>query len=136
VIFYDGGMRPLRRFVQFSVPARDPDGYFPFRRAAVRLRALGASRRPDLRPTDFDTMVLIENGRGVLESTAALRVLRRLRGPWPVFYASIVVPRPIRDFVYGWIARNRKRWFAPRRRWRAEQPGWSERFIDAPSSRR
>jgi predicted DCC family thiol-disulfide oxidoreductase YuxK len=77
-------------------------------------------------------MVLIENGRAYVRSTAALRVLRRLRGPWPIFYPSIWVPRPIRDFVYGLIARNRKRWFAPPTTCGAPKAGWSERFIDAP----
>lgn len=130
VIFYDGECGLCDRLVQFVLP-RDPDGYFHF--AALQSDyARSALAQAGLPTDDFDTMVLIESGRAYVRSTAALRVLRRLRGPWPVFYASIVVPLPIRDFVYGLIARNRKRWFAPPSTCGAPKPGWSERFIDAP----
>lgn len=42
-------------------------------------------------------------------STAFLRVFRALRWPVKWLYALIVVPRPIRDWVYNLIAMNRYR---------------------------
>lgn len=59
----------------------------------------------------LDTLVFVENGRCYLRSTAALRALRYLRFPWPLFYAFIIVPAFLRDPVYNLIAHNRYRWF-------------------------
>jgi predicted DCC family thiol-disulfide oxidoreductase YuxK len=38
-------------------------------------------------------------------------VLRRLRFPWPLLYAFIVVPRALRDRAYDAFAARRYRWF-------------------------
>lgn len=56
-----------------------------------------------------DTVRLIEGGRTYERSTAALRVLLALGLPWSVFArAGLVVPRPLRDAVYDWVARRRR----------------------------
>ncbi len=56
-----------------------------------------------------DTMVLIEGERYYLRSTAVLRMVRRVCYPWPLLYAFIVVPRPLRDWTYRVVERNRPR---------------------------
>jgi predicted DCC family thiol-disulfide oxidoreductase YuxK len=63
-----------------------------------------------------DSLVLIESeGLQIsVRSTAALRIARRLTWPWPLLYAFIVVPRPIRDWVYEIVARHRYQWFGKR----------------------
>lgn len=58
-----------------------------------------------------DSFVLVEKGRYYTKSGAALRVMKGLGGFRSLAYALIIVPRPIRDSVYGWVARNRYRWF-------------------------
>jgi len=60
----------------------------------------------------INSLILIENGKIYTHSTAALRICRRLKGwPWKILYAFILVPRPLRDFVYKIIARNRYKLF-------------------------
>jgi len=128
VIFYDGECGVCDRLVQFVLP-RDPRGYFHF--AALQSeharKQLAAAGMPT---DDFDTMVLIESGKVYVRSSAALRVLRRLRWPWPIFYPFIVVPAFVRDVVYRFIARNRHRWFARPESCGLPKPGWTERFLD------
>ncbi len=68
-------------------------------------------RRYGLDPDALDTLVLIDNERAHLKSSAALRIVRRLGGGYPVLYALIVVPPFVRDFFYDRFARNRYRWF-------------------------
>lgn len=60
---------------------------------------------------DPDTMLLVENGRVLDRSTAVLHVASHLTFPFWLGRAFIVVPRPLRDLVYRFIARNRYRWF-------------------------
>ena len=43
--------------------------------------------------------------------TAALRIARKLGAGWPLLYCFIVVPRPLRDWVYDFIGNRRYRWF-------------------------
>lgn len=56
-----------------------------------------------------DTMVLIEGDRIYQRSSAVLRIMRRLGAPWPALYGFIVVPRPLRDGVYRFVAKHRHR---------------------------
>ena len=126
VILYDGECGLCDRLVQW-VLERDAVGRFHF--AALQSDwAQAALRRHGLATKDFDTMVLIEGDRIFLRSAAALHVLRELPR-WRWAYAFIVVPRPVRDFVYGWIARRRKRWFPAPSACGLPKPAWRERFI-------
>jgi len=78
----------------------------------------------------FDSFVLIANNRYYTQSTAALRVARYLRGGWAWLYALIVVPKPIRDFFYRLVARNRYRWFGRKDSCMMPAPGLKDRFLD------
>jgi predicted DCC family thiol-disulfide oxidoreductase YuxK len=113
--------------VQFLI-ARDPSAHLRFgplgSAAAQRLIAEAAPRGP--LP---DSMVLIEHRRMYTRSTAALRIARRLRFPWPLLYAFIVVPRPLRDILYDFIARHRYRWFGKRDTCMVPRPELRSRFL-------
>jgi predicted DCC family thiol-disulfide oxidoreductase YuxK len=41
-----------------------------------------------------------------------------------------VVPRPLRDLVYDWVARNRYRWFGKRDACMVPTPELRARFVD------
>lgn len=60
-----------------------------------------------LPPGQLDTLVLIEGGKAYDRSTAALRISRHLRAPWPLLYACMVVPKAVRDAIYDRIAGTR-----------------------------
>ncbi len=83
-----------------------------------------------LDPTSLDSFVLVEEGRAYRESTAALRVARRLRGLWPLCYAAILLPRFLRDPIYRFIARNRYRWFGKKDTCMIPTPELRARFLD------
>ena len=76
-----------------------------------------------------DTIVLIEGDRAYVRSTAALRIARRLRCPWPVMFGFIIIPRFIRDWIYDWLAANRYRWFGKSDRCMALTDDTRNRFL-------
>lgn len=80
---------------------------------------------------DPESLVLIEKGRAYERSTAALRVAARLCRGWPLLGVFLLVPRPLRDFVYRWVARNRYRWFGRRDACYVPDADVSDRFLDA-----
>jgi predicted DCC family thiol-disulfide oxidoreductase YuxK len=65
-----------------------------------------------------------------VESTAILRIARRLGWPWALAYAFIAVPRPVRDGLYRLVARGRYRWFGRRAVCMTPTPSVRARFID------
>ncbi|MBN2347650.1 MAG: DUF393 domain-containing protein [Bacteroidales bacterium] len=54
-----------------------------------------------------DSIVLIEKNKIYFKSAAVLRIVRHLRGVWPVLWILIIIPRVLRDFFYDKIAINR-----------------------------
>ena len=57
-------------------------------------------------------VVLIDNGRTYLGSTAALKIGQELIFPWNFLaYTGIIVPKSIRDWIYNQFAQHRYQWF-------------------------
>ena len=66
-------------------------------------------------PTDdYETMLLIEDGRMFADSDAVIGVWRGLGWPWRAAAAAAIVPRWVRDPLYRLVARNRFRLFGRR----------------------
>ena len=109
LILFDGVCNLCAWAVRFIIE-RDPEAVFRF---ASLQSDLGKEflMKHGLDTERLDSFVLIENGVAYTESTAALRVARKLGGAWPVCYAGIMVPKFLRDPAYRFIARNRYRWF-------------------------
>jgi predicted DCC family thiol-disulfide oxidoreductase YuxK len=59
----------------------------------------------------LDSIVFVESGRLYTHSTAALRLIPYLAWYWQVCRLGWLMPRALRDWLYGIVARNRYRWF-------------------------
>jgi predicted DCC family thiol-disulfide oxidoreductase YuxK len=78
---------------------------------------------------DVDSIVLIEDDRAFMHSTAALRVAKGLGGIWSLGYALIIVPAVIRDFAYKTFAKYRYRLFGKKEVCMIPTPEMRERFL-------
>ena len=72
----------------------------------------------------------MEGQRAFVRSEAALRIARQLRFPWPILFWLVIVPRPLRDWAYDVVARNRFRWFGRRDVCMVPGPETRDRFLD------
>jgi len=108
LIIYDGYCVLCNRSVLF-MQARQRPGALEFA-AQHSGRGRAALRDCGLSAAQVDTLVLCQQGRCYLRSTAALRACRHLRFPWLLLYGFILVPPFLRDPVYNLIAHNRSRW--------------------------
>jgi predicted DCC family thiol-disulfide oxidoreductase YuxK len=132
IICFDGVCNLCNDVVQFIIP-RDPHGCFQF--AALDSEAARrVLREAGVTSGDADSVILIEHGRAYVRSAAALRIARRLRFPWPLAYGLIAVPRPLRDWFYDVVARNRYRWFGKRDVCLVAAPEIRSRFLDSPQA--
>ena len=59
----------------------------------------------------LSSFILIENEKLYMKSTAALRVIKKLKGPIKLLYIFIIVPPFLRNLVYNVVAANRYKWF-------------------------
>lgn len=91
--------------------------------------------RYGLRSEDLDeTYLVIESGRGLVRSDAGLALIRQLTMPWRALLILSIIPRPLRDLLYKFIARNRYRWFGHRPNCFVPPAGQSHRFVNGARS--
>ena len=128
VVVFDGVCNLCNYAVMFII-RRDVNGRYRF--ASLQSEA-GQSllRQYGLPSEHFDSVVLIEGNRCYTQSTAALRIARGLGGLWPMLYLLIALPRPWRNALYNWVARNRYRWFGQPDQCLMPAPELRERFLD------
>ena len=63
----------------------------------------------DIDPNDPSTMLVITEGRAIEKSDGALYLAARLPFPYRLAVVGWLIPRPIRDWLYDVVARNRLR---------------------------
>ena len=128
LILYDGVCHLCQGFVRFILRRdRGKKFRFGFIQSAAGQEIIRAY--PSL--TDgLNTVVLIEGTRVFTRSAAALRVVRKLTGGWPLLYAFIVIPPFLRDALYDVVARHRYRWFGRSPQCLMPSPEHTDRFID------
>ena len=109
-VFFDGTCGLCHGAVRFLV--RRP------RRARFRFAPLQGEtferRIPEERRAGLPDSLIVEtpDGELLVRSDGALRLLRRLGGPWRLPAAMLaLLPRSWRDAAYRLVARGRRRWF-------------------------
>ena len=109
IVLYDGVCGLCDRSVQLIL-RNDRRGRFRF--AALQSETGRALlEKFGLSPEALDSVVLVEDGRAWRKSRAALRIARRMDGPWPLVWPLRIVPRPVADSLYDILAKNRYRIF-------------------------
>jgi len=128
ILLFDGVCNLCNAVTQFVIRHDPAPGRFRF--AALQSDSGQRLLREHGLPTDdINTFIMLERGRAHVRSTAGLHVLRVLGFPWSLLYAFIIVPRPLRDVVYRFIARNRYRWFGKRDACMMPTPEIQARFL-------
>ena len=127
VIFFDGVCSFCSFWVKFVI-RRDPARKFKFAPlqslpGREACRALGLPEEP------LQSVLLKEEDRYFTQSTASLRILRQLAGPWPLMGAFLLVPAPVRDAAYRFIANHRYRWFGKSESCFLPTPEIRDRFL-------
>lgn len=126
LILFDGDCVLCSRSARF-VHERDKQGRFAF--VAIQ-SPLGRelARRFGINPDHPETNLAVIDGRTYFKSDAPLRVLGLFPGTrWA--RALNIVPKPLRDFAYDRIARNRYSWFGRRAQCWVGDPALRDRII-------
>lgn len=128
IILFDGVCNLCNHSVQFIIQ-HDCEGYFLFASLQSRMAEslFSAYQIPSSR---LGSIVLIEEGRFFTESTAVLRICRRLDGLWKGLNVLVIIPRVIRDALYRRFAMHRYKFFGKKETCILPTPEIRERFLE------
>jgi len=126
VVFFDGVCGLCNSAIDF-IMRHDPAQLFLF----APLQGDTARDRLGIAPgADLDTMILVTgDGRRHDKSDAALRIAMAMGGGWKLLGLFLILPRFLRNAVYGFVARNRYRWFGRKESCRLPTPAERKRFL-------
>jgi len=108
IIFFDGECNFCNKSVQFVI-RRDKKNKFLFSSLQENY-AKETLKSFQITNKDLNTSYLYHNQTLYTKSSCALHIAKQLSGLWPLLYVFIIIPKPIRDKVYSYIAKNRYRW--------------------------
>lgn len=83
-----------------------------------------------LKLDDLETLLVLNEGQAWQHTAAILRVLNLLGWPWRLAWLGWLVPAPLRDAAYRWVARNRYRLFGRAQTCILPPNNYAARFLD------
>ena len=134
IILYDGVCGLCNRLVQFLLK-HDKRGRLRFASLQSEFAAKVLNRH-GIDPNDLDTVQVVINyaradERVLNRSDAILRAGGELSVPWNRLAGiARIIPRPLRDVVYGFVARNRYSVFGKYETCMLPDPNQQHRFLD------
>lgn len=127
IILFDGVCNFCNTAINF-VLKQDKKGIFRF---APLQSETGQSllNRYNLSTKEFDSFVLIDNGKVYKKSAASLQVMNKLPWYWKEVQLFRIIPTVFRDAIYDFIAKNRYKWFGKKDQCMIPTPEMRNRFL-------
>lgn len=126
ILFFDGVCTLCNGAVDFVIK-RDTQKIF-------RYSPLQGDTAKKYVPDDYreqlGTLILSINDKLYFRSDAVLKIAENLNGLWPLMRVFWLLPRPLRDLVYRFVAHNRYRFFGQKDTCRIPSP--EERALFLP----
>jgi predicted DCC family thiol-disulfide oxidoreductase YuxK len=127
ILLFDGICHFCNHSVQFVIRH---DKLETFKFAALQSNAgQELLKKYNLPTNDFDSFVLVKNHVIYTKSTAALHVCLGLGGLWRILYLLIIIPKPLRDVIYNFVAKNRYKWFGKKDQCKIPSSNIRKRFL-------
>ena len=128
IILFDGVCNLCNSAINFVIE-RDKKKQFRYTSLQGDLgKQLLAERKID--PLKIDSIILIDPNLAYYhKSSAALEISKGLTGGYPLMSIFLIIPTPIRDWVYDYIAKNRYKWFGKKETCRLATPEEKDLFL-------
>lgn len=110
IVFFDGVCHLCNSFVD-AIITLDKAHVFQFAPLQGETAQLFLS---DQDRNGLDTVIYFEAGTLHRKSTAIIKILTKLGGPYKGTHLAWLLPRLIRDRIYDFVAKNRYAWFGKR----------------------
>ena len=109
ILLFDGYCNLCHSSVQFVLKhEKKHELYFTSLQSASGIEILNYYK---IDSDKINSLVLIENNRAFIKSSAALRLAKYLKGIYSLGYIFVITPPFIRNWIYDYIAKNRYKWY-------------------------
>jgi predicted DCC family thiol-disulfide oxidoreductase YuxK len=127
IVFFDGYCHLCSGVVRFLL-ARDKNRMFLFAplQGSTASEMLGLHPEQQAKP---ESLLVLDQGRLRKESDAVLHIVRNMPGLWRILIILCLIPAPLRNWVYRFIAGRRYRWFGKHQSCMLPEPGHENRFL-------
>ncbi|MDQ0350398.1 putative DCC family thiol-disulfide oxidoreductase YuxK [Alkalibacillus filiformis] len=126
VILFDGVCNLCNGVVQLLIK-HDSQDHFRF---AALQSDFGERVTSQIDQHDLDSIIVITNGKMYTKSSGALQIVKKMDGAWKYLYVLRIIPKPIRDQLYDFLARNRHKIFGRRDSCMMPTPELKQKFLD------
>tara|TARA_R110000850_G_scaffold268138_1_gene399432 strand:- start:32400 stop:32804 length:405 start_codon:yes stop_codon:yes gene_type:complete len=127
IILFDGVCNLCNNSVVFIIK-RDKKDVFRF--AAIQSdEGEKLIQKYNIDTSKTDSIILIEENKFSVKSTAALKIAKHLKGGYPLLYGFIILPAFFRNWVYDIIAKNRYKWFGKKDNCMIPTPELKSKFL-------
>jgi predicted DCC family thiol-disulfide oxidoreductase YuxK len=127
VVFFDGVCNLCSSIVQFIIKHDRKEKFLFCALQSEKAKMILNNLNYNISLTD--TIVLYEKGMLFTRSTATLKIIRRMKGLYPLLYIFIIIPKPLRNYAYNLIAKKRYKWFGKKDSCMVPIPELQNRFI-------
>lgn len=127
IILFDGVCNLCNAAVQFVIK-HDKNRYFRFASLQSEI-AKSILPKYGINPDALESIIVYENERIYIRSNAILRIAKNLQGFSRLLVLGWVIPKPIRDWLYNIVAKNRYAWFGRKDECMVPTPELSSRFL-------
>lgn len=127
IILFDGVCNFCNRTINIILKY-DKDAYFQFA-PSQSIAAMGIMQEFGLEENAIASVILIDNEKVYTKTDAVIQIANRL-SCWPSLFRFLkFIPKPIRDFAYDLIAKNRYALFGKRASCRIPDASIRHRFL-------
>ena len=126
IVFFDGVCGMCNSIVDFLM-REDRNNALLF----TPLQGTTAQERLDKKDVEnLNTIAYYRDGKVTKKSSAVLQLLTDMGGIWKLAFVFKIVPKPIRDFIYDTVSKNRYKWFGKKEACRMPTKEERMKFLD------
>ncbi len=129
IILFDGVCNLCNDFV-IKIINKDSENIFVF---ASLQSTIGKEIIDHLKidTSKIDSIILYEPSVAYyIKSEAALKIMNEFRGFWKIMQVFTILPKPINNFFYDLIAKNRYKWFGKKESCMIPTPDLKAKFLE------
>ena len=127
IVLFDGGCKLCSASVQFILKhEKDNQLKFASLQSGIGKEIL---EKHGFDTKNYNSILFLDGDEIMTQSSAALAVSKHLKKPYSYLRYCRFVPRALRDYVYGFIAKNRYQWFGKEKTCWLPSKIYTDRFL-------
>lgn len=128
IVLFDGVCNLCNASVQFIIE-HDKKNVFQFSSLQSDF-GQKLLEKNQLNTTEFNSIILLDEENIFQQSDAALRIAKNLNFPVKLLAVFLIIPKPIRDYFYSLVSKNRYKWFGKKESCWIPTANLKSKFID------